>query len=71
MREADRCAQGMALADASFMSIANTSALPVEPHDAPRVTPPQPEVTEPEVTNEPESLDVALDNPYDNIACTD
>jgi len=53
------------------MSIANTSALPVEPHDAPRVTPPQPEVTEPEVTNEPESLDVALDNPYDNIACTD
>ncbi len=61
----------MALADGSFMSIANTSAVPVEPHDAPRVTPPQPEVTEPEVTNDPESLDVALDNPYDNIACTD
>ncbi len=61
----------MALALCPFMSITNTSAVPVEPHDAARITPPQPEVTEPEVTTDPESLDVALDNPYDNMACTD
>ena len=56
------------------MSIATkTSTLPLESHDAPRATPPaRPEVAvrEPaEVTTDP--LDDLLENPYDNIACTD
>lgn len=63
----------MALAPPSHMSIATkTSTLPLEPHDAPRATPPaRPEVavSEPEVTSDP--LDAVLDNPYDNMACTD
>jgi len=55
------------------MSIATkTSTLPLESDDAPRATPPaRPEVAMREVTSDPEPLDAVLDNPYDNIACTD
>jgi hypothetical protein len=53
--------------------VTKTSAPSLESHDAPRATPPaRPEVAvrEPaEVTSDP--LDVELDNPYDNMACTD
>jgi hypothetical protein len=42
-----------------------------EPHDAPRANPPAPQLTEPEGATGPEPLDAALDNPYDNLACTD
>jgi hypothetical protein len=56
------------------MSIATkTSPLPLEFHDAPRATPPaRPEVTvrEPAQTAS-DPLDVELENPYDNVACTD
>jgi hypothetical protein len=55
------------------MSIATkTSPLPLEVHDAPRATPPAPEVTAGEpAQGMSDPLDVELDNPYDNIACTD
>ncbi|HEY3815595.1 MAG TPA: hypothetical protein VGL81_00410 [Polyangiaceae bacterium] len=54
------------------MSIATQPSSPIpEPHDAPRATVAAPRITEPEVTSDPEPLDDALDNPYDNIACTD
>jgi hypothetical protein len=56
------------------MSIATkTSPLPLEAHDAPRATPPaRPEVTAGEPSQGmTDPLDVELDNPYDNIACTD
>jgi len=53
--------------------VTKTSTLPIEPHDAPRATPPTPPevaVREPAgVTSDP--LDDLLENPYDNIACTD
>jgi hypothetical protein len=53
--------------------VTKTSTLPLEPHDAPRATPPaRPEVAErgpAELMSDP--LDVELDNPYDNMACTD
>ena len=56
------------------MSIATkASTVPLESHDALHATPPTcPEVSVREpagVTSDP--LDVELDNPYDNIACTD
>jgi len=65
---------GTALAPPALMSIVTkTSTLPIEPHDAPRATPPTPPevaVREPAgVTSDP--LDDLLENPYDNIACTD
>jgi hypothetical protein len=58
----------------AFMSIVTkTSALPLESHDAPRTTPParlEVAVREPaEATSD--ALDDLLENPYDNIACTD
>ncbi|HEX3345797.1 MAG TPA: hypothetical protein VHS09_14535 [Polyangiaceae bacterium] len=55
------------------MSIAtNTSTRSHEADDAPRVIPTAPPGNETEVAaSEPESLDDVLDNPYDNIACTD
>jgi hypothetical protein len=47
-----------------------TTTIP-EAHDAPRASPPAPAVNEPEAAIGPEPLDAALDNPYDNLACTD
>jgi hypothetical protein len=56
------------------MSIVTKISTPsLESHDAPRATPParaEEAVREAvEVTTDP--LDVELDNPYDNMACTD
>ena len=49
-----------------------STPLPLEAHDAPRVTPPaHVEAPAREAVCEPEALDVTLDNPYDNLACTD
>jgi hypothetical protein len=61
------------LLEACIMSIATkTSASPLESHDAPRATPPaSPEGAVRERVSEPEPLDAVLDNPYDNMACTD
>ena len=56
------------------MSIATkTSPQPLESHDAPRATPPaRREGTVREPARETvDPLDVELDNPYDNVACTD
>jgi hypothetical protein len=55
------------------MSIATkTSAGTLEPHDAARVAPPaHGEPTIPEREPEPVRADEVLDNPYDNLACTD
>ena len=65
--------RGMALAGIPLMSIATqTSTAPHESHDATRVTPPvRPEVDVPERISEPDPVDEVLENPYDNIACTD
>jgi len=49
-----------------------TSTAPPESHDAPRAVPPtQPEVTVLEHAGEPVPVDDVLENPYDNMACTD
>jgi hypothetical protein len=52
--------------------VTKTSALPLEPHDAPRTTPPAVlEVAVREPAEASDALDDLLENPYDNIACTD
>jgi hypothetical protein len=55
----------------SRMSATSTFALPLESHDTPRKTPSKREDAVPETTREAEPACVDLDNPYDNIACTD
>ncbi len=65
------CDRGTTLALIARMSNATkTSRLPVEPLDAPRASPPAVPMSEVEATS-PEAVDDVLDNPYDNLACTD
>jgi hypothetical protein len=53
-------------------NVTKSLAQPVETHDASHTSPQtHEEVAVRHVPLDPEPLDVVLDNPYDNMACTD
>jgi hypothetical protein len=55
-----------------MLNVTKTLAQPLESHDAPHTLPTmREEVVVGQVPQDPETLDVMLDNPYDNMACTD
>jgi hypothetical protein len=61
---------GVCVTSLIMFNVTKTAAQPLETHDAPHGVPTREEVVRP-VPHDPEPLDVVLDNPYDNMACTD
>jgi hypothetical protein len=53
-----------------MLNVTKTAAQPLETHDTPHRVPTREELVC-QLPQDPEPLDVVLDNPYDNMACTD
>jgi hypothetical protein len=53
-----------------MLNVTKIAAQPLETHDTPHRAPTREELVR-QLPHDPEALDVVLDNPYDNMACTD